>query len=454
MKHLQGIDYERETEMCNRRIEIGKLLDRVKEISSTMKDGMKRHHKIHADLLDDDITYQEQSRLETEKDELEKQMNDLKNEQNELIERIMQLSKSIVSTSSSLSSSSSSSNSANDDNEQEYDFPEIPMLVLQLIDIKKTSTTNKKSSQSQQEVKQLLIKSGFLIDRSLNDDYEFDGLPDDVMEIAQSQEVMSSSSIRICKLKNPSTNQALSNTIKVLQGIDMNDFKTIRGAVVLASRTRHSSILPIETVFIDDGRDKVYIQTPFRMGGSMKRWLSLRKRSIGHKLDVLSKIADGLDAVHIHGIVHRDIKLENIVMDSNDDVANPAICDFDTSRDIVGAFSMMITTFGGVGSKKIGTIRYMAPEIFERGERATKESDVWSFVMMMMIALVYDGKYEDIPMKPSSRDVNRVDTKKSIAQAKKVFGKQYPTIMKLFEQVLGDNNFIIVGYCLPIIFLD
>ncbi len=53
-------------------------------------------------------------------------------------------------------------------------------------------------------------------------------------------------------MKNPSTNQALSNTIKVIQGIDINDFKTIHGAVVLASRTRHSSILPIETVFIDN----------------------------------------------------------------------------------------------------------------------------------------------------------------------------------------------------------
>ena len=77
-------------------------------------------------------------------------------------------------------------------------------------------STNNKSSQSQQEVKQLLIKSGFLIDRSLKDDYEFDDLPDDVMEIAQSPEVMSSSSIRICKLKNPSTNQTLSRYYKVL----------------------------------------------------------------------------------------------------------------------------------------------------------------------------------------------------------------------------------------------
>ncbi len=59
---------------------------------------------------------------------------------------------------------------------------------------------------------------------------------------------------------------------------------------------------------------------------------------------------------------------------------------------------------------------------------------------MMLIALVYDGKYEDLPMKPSSRDVNRVDIDKSLSQSRNIIGEQYPTIMKLFEQVLGDNN--------------
>ncbi len=88
----------------------------------------------------------------------------------------------------------------------------------------------------------------------------------------------------------------------------------------------------------------------------------------------------------------------------------------------------------------MGSIRYMAPEIFEKGEKVTKESDVWSFVMMVLIALVCDGKYEDIPMKSSNKGVDRVDIDKSLSQSRNIIGEQYPTIMKLFEQVLDDNN--------------
>jgi serine/threonine protein kinase len=63
----------------------------------------------------------------------------------------------------------------------------------------------------------------------------------------------------------------------------------------------------------------------------MKRWLGISQRSVSHKLVVLSKIADGLDAIHSHDVVHRDIISENIVMDSNEENATSGICDFDTS---------------------------------------------------------------------------------------------------------------------------
>jgi serine/threonine protein kinase len=82
---------------------------------------------------------------------------------------------------------------------------------------------------------------------------------------------------------------------------------------------------------VDDNKEKVFIQTPFRVGGSMKRWLGVSQRSVSHKLDVLSKIADGFGAIHSRDVVHHDIKLENIVMDSNEENATSGICDFDTS---------------------------------------------------------------------------------------------------------------------------
>ena len=77
----------------------------------------------------------------------------------------------------------------------------------------KRSSKSSSIPKSQQEVRELLYKSGFLIDRSLKDDYEFNDLPDDVSDISNSPEVKNSS-VRICKLKQGNNNnQTLSNTI-------------------------------------------------------------------------------------------------------------------------------------------------------------------------------------------------------------------------------------------------
>jgi serine/threonine protein kinase len=164
----------------------------------------------------------------------------------------------------------------------------------------------------------------------------------------------------------------------------------------------------------------------------MKRWLGISQRSVSHKLVVLSKIADGLDAIHSHDVVHCDIKLENIVMDSNEENATPAICDFDTSRDTSGLFGGTTTGFGGMG-KKIGTIRYMAPEVFEQGGKATKESDVWSFVMMWLIALVFDGRYDEMLMVQGGgiHNQGRVDIPKVLEQAKRIISIK--PLLDLFE---------------------
>jgi serine/threonine protein kinase len=174
----------------------------------------------------------------------------------------------------------------------------------------------------------------------------------------------------------------------------------------------------------------------------MKRWLGISQRSVSHKLVVLSKIADGLDAIHSHDVVHRDIRSENIVMDSNEENATPAICDFDTSRDTSrdtsGLFGRTTTAFDGMG-KKIGTIRYMAPEVFERQEKATKESDVWSFVIMCLIALVFDGKYDEMSMIQGGGIHNQdcVDISKVLEQAKRVISIK--PLLDLFERVLGST---------------
>jgi serine/threonine-protein kinase Chk2 len=71
---------------------------------------------------------------------------------------------------------------------------------------------------------------------------------------------------------------------------------------------------------------------------------------------VFLQIVKGVKYLHDLGIVHRDLKLENIMMSSDDENAIPKIVDFGLSY-VLGP--------GETLTEPIGTVNYCAPEIIK-----------------------------------------------------------------------------------------
>ena len=84
-------------------------------------------------------------------------------------------------------------------------------------------------------------------------------------------------------------------------------------------------------------------------------------------------IAEGLVYLHNKGIIHRDVKQENILLSNETDESEPVICDF--------GFSVRLKD-KKTCNQMCGTKGYMAPEILAR-QPYSFPVDVWSFGVML-----------------------------------------------------------------------
>ena len=96
------------------------------------------------------------------------------------------------------------------------------------------------------------------------------------------------------------------------------------------------------------------------------------------KTKLMLDAARGIEYLHNNGILHRDIKPDNVLVFSLDEniTANGKLTDFGSSRNV----NMLLTNM--TFTKGIGTPAYMAPEILNK-ERYKKAADVYSFGVMM-----------------------------------------------------------------------
>jgi serine/threonine protein kinase len=105
--------------------------------------------------------------------------------------------------------------------------------------------------------------------------------------------------------------------------------------------------------------------------GSLDRLLHNKKiLNFEAKIKILSDIAHGMKFLHEKGIMHRDLKPQNVLVDK-DNICK--ICDFGLAK------VMDETLTVGV----IGTWQYMAPEIMMETETYNEKCDVYSFGIMM-----------------------------------------------------------------------
>ncbi len=152
-----------------------------------------------------------------------------------------------------------------------------------------------------------------------------------------------------------------------------------------ASQLDHPNIVTIHGIEGHDGRP--YIVMAHVRGVTLNEYCTSKPRTTDDLVDLAIQIADGLEHAHEHGVVHRDLKPGNILVDERGRVR---ILDFGIAR-LRG--TSRLTQVGST----IGTLAYSPPELAQ-GKDAEPTSDIYSLgvVMYQMLTgrLPFDADHE------------------------------------------------------------
>ncbi|HVO74659.1 MAG TPA: protein kinase, partial [Ignavibacteriaceae bacterium] len=137
---------------------------------------------------------------------------------------------------------------------------------------------------------------------------------------------------------------------------------------------------------IEEIDDDLFLVLEYIDGEELKDRIKSSALPVQEIINIALQIADGLDAAHKKGIIHRDIKSGNIMITKNNKVK---IMDFGLAKAADTGLTKVNQT--------IGTLAYISPEQFQ-GAQIDHRTDIWSFgaVLYEMItsSLPFNGEYE------------------------------------------------------------
>ncbi|MFI0827694.1 protein kinase [Streptomyces roseolus] len=166
------------------------------------------------------------------------------------------------------------------------------------------------------------------------------------------------------------------------------------GEARLLARLRHPGLI---TVY-DSGRDDrtPYLVMELVRGTTLRRRIAAAPLASDEACRMGAALASALAHVHETGVVHRDVKPANILLD---EAGAPRLTDFGISR-------LLGTTAPTVTGTLVGTAAYMAPEqVLGRG--AEPPADIYSLGLVLIESIKGELEYDGAPLEAAIARLNR-----------------------------------------------
>ena len=164
------------------------------------------------------------------------------------------------------------------------------------------------------------------------------------------------------------------------QGLDDDALEVFRREFLIVDDIHHMNLVTPKHFDVWNGRP--YLILPYCSKGSLQRKL-LREGTLEEEeiARIMLQMGKALKCIHEKGIIHQDIKGENILINDND---NYLLTDFGISTRLRSTLRKSVKTSKGL------TVTYAAPERFTSSPQTTPKSDIFSLGVLLFELLTGD----------------------------------------------------------------
>jgi serine/threonine-protein kinase len=163
--------------------------------------------------------------------------------------------------------------------------------------------------------------------------------------------------------------------LKMMQGsaADPQHVERFDREVRVATWLKHPNIVPVYDVSRHQGEP--YYTMEFEPGGSLAQQRERLLADPSAVLTLMAKVAEAIQHAHGQGVVHRDLKLSNVLLAAD---GTPKVTDFGLAK--LSAGDLNLTQTGAA----VGTVPYMAPEqAAGRTKQIGPATDIWALGVML-----------------------------------------------------------------------
>ena len=140
--------------------------------------------------------------------------------------------------------------------------------------------------------------------------------------------------------------------------------------VFLLQKVRHTNVIRLLEVY--ETPKELHMVMEYAGGGDLLQYVKKRKKlSEDEARKIFKQVLFGVAHCHCRSVLHRDVKLDNILLDQNGQIK---LCDFGVSR---------VMPKGHFISEQCGTPAYISPEIISEIGYSGFSADIWSLGVLL-----------------------------------------------------------------------